>query len=186
VFHKAAVALVIVAFGAVTLLHIHHAMEGGGDLTQDYVAAMRGAHVLYPPEYKTRWNCIAPGRALDFYQANSAPPPVGLAAGYALVTSSDWQPPERISFTAHVWTSGALIALRQCYFPLWKASDAATGKPLKISPMKPDGIMAIALSRGTHTVEVSLGAPAGAILCRWVSLLALIAAVSLACRRHAE
>jgi hypothetical protein len=112
---------------------------------------MRAAHIIPPPEYKTRWGCIDTDHALDLYRTHAVPAPV-TAGGGASVILREWHPPQRVVFTADVKAVQAGITVRQCYVPAWQALDA--GKSVPLGAVGTDGLIEMTLAHGLHTVEI--------------------------------
>jgi hypothetical protein len=115
--------------------------------------AMRAAHIIGQPEYKTYWGCVNARHALDLYKAHAVPAAVTAGEGAGLILR-EWHPPQRIAFTADVKSAQAVFTVRQCYVPVWQAFDS--GKPVPLKATAPDGLIQMTLPQGLHTVEIRL------------------------------
>jgi len=153
VYRPATLVALIALFGMATGARVIYVYGTANNLTQDYIDAVRSAHIIVPPEYVTRWGCVDPNRTFDLYREHSAPAPVTVGDG-AVVILKEWHPPQRIVFAADVKAADAGITVRQCYVPAWKAFDS--GKPAPLRPVGPDGLIGVTLSQGLHTVEIRL------------------------------
>jgi hypothetical protein len=153
VYRRAMLAALIAVFAVATGANIAEVYGAATSLTQPYIDAARAAHIIFPTEYKTRWGCVDPGRALALYRANRVPAPVTAEEGAAAILR-EWHPPRRIVFTADVKAAQAGITVRQCYVPVWQAFDAGQSVPL--DAIGPDGLIHMTLPRGPHTVELRL------------------------------
>jgi hypothetical protein len=144
-------AALIALFGIATLGRVFLIYATYVGTPPDYIDSVRAAHIISPLEYRTRWGCVDPGRALDRYHAHPASAPVTAGEGAAVILQ-EWHPPQRIAFTADVKTAQAGIEVRQCYVPAWQAFDF--GKPVPLIAGGPDGLIQITLPQGRHAVEI--------------------------------
>jgi hypothetical protein len=170
VYWPPTLAALIVLFGLATGGRIYQ-------LYTTYIASppnideIRAAHIILPPEYKTRWGCVDAGHALDLYRAHAVPAPVTAGEGAGMVLR-EWNPPQRIAFTADVKSAQAVFTVRQCYVPVWQAFDS--GKPVPLSAIGPDGLIQMTLPQGQHTVEIRLGETPSATYSRLASAVSLV------------
>jgi hypothetical protein len=150
-YRPATLAALIVLFGIATGARILYVYRAPKILSQTYIDTVRAARIIAPEEYKTRWGCIDADHALDLYRAHAVPAPVTAGDG-ASVILREWDPPQRVEFTADVKAAQADITVRQCYVPAWQALDA--GRSVPLSAVGPDGLIQVALPHGLHTVEI--------------------------------
>jgi hypothetical protein len=156
----------IATFGRIFLIYATYIAS-----PPDYIAAMRAAHVVSPPEYRTRWGCVDPGHALDLYRKQPVPAPLTAGEGTTLILQ-EWHPPQRIAFTADVKAAQAGIAVRQCYVPAWEAFDS--GRSVPLGAAGPDGLIQITLPQGRHTVELRLAETRSMVYARWAGAVSLV------------
>jgi hypothetical protein len=149
-FWPPTLAALIALFGMATGARIFQYYETPIPIDRD-VDGMHAAHIIPPPEYKTRWGCVDADHALELYRAHAVPAPVTAEDG-ASVILREWYPPQRVVFSADVKAAEAGITVRQCYVPAWQALDA--GKSVPLGAAGPDGLIQMTLPRGPHTVEI--------------------------------
>jgi hypothetical protein len=170
VYWPPTLAALIALFGLVTGARIYQ-------LYTTYIAslpnidAIHAAHIIPPPEYKTHWGCVDAGHALDLYRAHAVPAPVTAGEGAGVIVG-EWNPPQRIAFTADVKSAQAGITVRQCYLPVWQAFDS--GKPVPLTAIGPDGLIQMTLPEGQHTVEIRLAETSSATYSRLASATSLV------------
>lgn len=150
VYRPVAIAIMVAVSLAATVARLEQFYDGKQFASFD-IPKVRAARILSPPEYRTRWGCIKGSRVLDLYRTRTVPPPLAAPAGSA-VSLEQWNPPQRIAFTADVNASQAAITVRQCYVPAWQAFDS--GKPVPLTAAGPDGLISIDLPQGRHHVEI--------------------------------
>ena len=133
------------------------------------IAGVREARIISPPEYRTRWGCVKGSHALELYQTHAVPARL-VADGGLPVSVQEWNPPDRIAFTAAVQPAQTGVTVRQCYIPAWQAYDS--GKPVPLSAGVPDGLIHLSLSPGTHKIEIRLAETADMRMARRGSMAA--------------
>jgi hypothetical protein len=99
--------------------------------------------------------------------------------GKAEMASLVWSPPLRIAFSADVQSPQASFALRQCYTPLWQASDE-TGRNIPLVPAEKTGLVTFTLPQGKHSASITFSLPPMEKWAGWASLLSLLAAGAVA------
>lgn len=169
VYRPMTLAVMIALFTVVTGARIFEFYAGKQFVFFPHIDEVRNAHIIAPPEYKTRWGCVDGGHAFDLYRQHAIPPQ--LAAAGATVALERWNPPQSVAFTADVKAAQAGITVRQCYVPDWQAFDS--GKPVPLSAAGPDGLIRINLPQGPHRIEIRLAETPDVALARNISFSSL-------------
>lgn len=185
-YRTTTLAACIIAFGLITALNLYKTKNDPANFNVDYLGLAQEARLISTPVavYETQWGCIDAKTAFQIDQRHEVPPQVAVTAGQGKITDVSWQP-GAIAFNLHADSLQTELRVRQCYFPLWHATDEnAKDIPLFDDPAA-WGLTKMILPQGTHHVAMTFAlTPLDKVL-RIVAALSLVLALGLACRRKA-
>jgi hypothetical protein len=148
---------------------------------QDAESQRRGNDV---PEYRPSWAESTPKDRATLFASSGQPEYYSkILSGNGAVGIEKWAP-GRISISVDAATE-ASIAIRQFYFPGWRAFDLASRQEFTVLPTQPDGLISIRIPEGRYQIGIRLSTTWPEIAGQAFSAISFIGVIALAWPRRA-